>query len=159
MHMVDIRNMYMFLTTTWSHHHTVKVTQVQVEYVRQVMEGKHSAKCRRSGPASAWIRAGCSQQHATKTTNDQIRTSTGAVEVPNAAIIATCVRAHHTFSCPYASYNDCCIGHSNSARAGPDLVVGGCSCMLLLHPALICTDAGPDLLHIALVVIPSFTWL
>ena len=99
------------------------------------------------------------QQHATKTTSDQIRTSTGAIEVPNAAIIATCVRAHHTFSCPYASCIDCCIGHSNSARAGPDLIVGGCNSMLLLDPALICTDAGSDLLHIALVVIPSITWL
>ena len=28
--------------------------------------------------------------------------------------------------------------------AGPDLVGGGCSCMLLLLPALLtCTDAGP----------------
>ena len=38
------------------------------------------------------------------------------------------------------------IGHSNSTRAGPDLIGGGgggCSCMLL-HPTPTCADAGPD---------------
>ena len=50
--------------------------------------------------------------------------------------------------CPYASSNDCCIVHSTSARADPELVGGsggGWSCMLLLHPASTCADAGPDL--------------
>ena len=50
--------------------------------------------------------------------------------------------------CPYASSNDCCIVHSTSARADPELVGGsggGWSCMLLLHPAPTCADAGPDL--------------
>ena len=50
-------------------------------------------------------------------------------------------------TCPYAIYNDSCIGHSNSTRAGPDLVGGGgcCSFMLLLHPATTCPGVGPTL--------------
>ena len=49
--------------------------------------------------------------------------------------------------CPYASCNDCCIVHSTSAGADPELVDGGggWSCMLLLHPVPTCADAGPDL--------------
>ena len=51
--------------------------------------------------------------------------------------------------CPYASCNDCCIVHSTSACADPELVggSGGWSCMLLMHPALTCScsNAGPDL--------------
>ena len=51
--------------------------------------------------------------------------------------------------CPYASCNDCCIVHSTSAGADPELVGGGggggWSCMLLLHPTPTCTAAGPDL--------------
>ena len=49
--------------------------------------------------------------------------------------------------CPYASCNDCCIVHSTSAGADPELVGGGggWSCMLLLHPVPTCADAGPDL--------------
>ena len=37
--------------------------------------------------------------------------------------------------------------NSTSTRADPELVVvvGGWSCMLLLHPAPTCADAGPDL--------------
>ena len=49
--------------------------------------------------------------------------------------------------CPYASCNDCCIVHSTSAGADPELVGdggGGWSCMFLLHPVPICADAGPD---------------
>ena len=49
---------------------------------------------------------------------------------------------------PYASCNDCCIVHSTSAGADPELVGGGgggWSCMLLLHPVPTCADAGPDL--------------
>ena len=43
---------------------------------------------------------------------------------------------------PYASYNDCCIVHSTSTRADPELVGGGggWSCMLLLHPAPTCAE-------------------
>ena len=52
--------------------------------------------------------------------------------------------------CPYASCNDCCIVHSTSTGADPELVGGGgggggWSCMLLLHPVPTCADAGPDL--------------
>ena len=45
------------------------------------------------------------------------------------------------------SCNDCCILLSTSVGADPELVVGGWSCMLLLHPVLTCADAGagPDL--------------
>ena len=51
--------------------------------------------------------------------------------------------------CPYASCTDCCIVHSTSVGADPELVGGVCgwSCMLLLHPVPTCADAdaGPDL--------------
>ena len=49
--------------------------------------------------------------------------------------------------CPYASCNDCCIMHYIGVHADPELAGGGCgcSCMLLLHPAPTCADAGPDL--------------
>ena len=49
--------------------------------------------------------------------------------------------------CPYASCNYCCIVHSTSAGADPELGGGGggWSCMLLLHPVPTCADAGPDL--------------
>ena len=45
--------------------------------------------------------------------------------------------------CTYASCNNCCIAHSTSAAADPELVSGGggWSCMLLLHPIQTCTDA------------------
>ena len=42
-----------------------------------------------------------------------------------------------------AHYNDCCIVHSTSTRADPELVGGGgggWSCMLLLHPAPTCAE-------------------
>ena len=46
------------------------------------------------------------------------------------------------------------IDQSNGTRADLDLVGGGggCSCMLLVQPTPTCTDAGPDLLQLALVV-------
>ena len=49
--------------------------------------------------------------------------------------------------CHYASCNSCCIMHSTSACAHPELIGGGggWSCMLLLHPILTGADAGPDL--------------
>ena len=49
--------------------------------------------------------------------------------------------------CPYASCNDCCIVHSTSTGADPELVDGGggWSCMLFLHLVPTCADAGPDL--------------
>ena len=87
----------------------------------------HQRKVQRSGPASGQIGAGCSNSSRNDNhhTTDQIRTSTGAVGVPDAAINATCVRAHHiTSTCPNACCIDCCIRHSNGTRAGPDLVGG-----------------------------------
>ena len=64
----------------------------------------------------------CNDNHHT---TDQIRTSTGIVGVPDAAINATCVRAYHiTSTCPHACCIDCCIRHSNGTSAGPDLVSG-----------------------------------
>ena len=61
----------------------------------------------------------------------------------DAAINATCVRFSGVPL--YASYIDCCIGHSNSTRAGPDLVVGsGCMLLVQLTQLTACTDAGPD---------------
>ena len=101
---------------------------VPVEYLHLLMEGKHhQRKVQRSGPASGQIGAGCSNSSCNDNhhTTDQIRTSTGAVGVPDAAINATCVRAHHiTSTCPNACCIDCCIRHSNGTRAGPDLVGG-----------------------------------
>ena len=79
---------------------------VPVEYLHLLMEGKHhQRKVQRSGPASGQIGAGCSNSSCNDNhhTTDQIRTSTGAVGVPDAAINATCVRAHHiTSTCPNA---------------------------------------------------------
>ena len=48
-----------------------------------------------------------------------------------------------SFTSPNANCIDCCIVHSTSAGADPELVGdgGGCTCMLLLHPVLPCTDA------------------
>ena len=42
---------------------------------------------------------------------------------------------------------DSCIMYSTSASGDPELVGGGggWSCMLLMHPVLTSTDAGPDL--------------
>ena len=61
-------------------------------------------------------------------------------------------------TCPYTSCIDCWIGHSNGNRAGPDLVSGSCSCMLLLHPALTCAYAGPDLCTLRWWHFPSINW-
>ena len=63
--------------------------------------------------------------------------------------------------CPYTSSIDCCIGHSNRTRAGPDLVgdSGDCSCMSLVQPTPTCTDACPELLQLELVLLfPSINW-
>ena len=64
--------------------------------------------------------------------------------------------------CSYASCNDCCIMHSTSAGADPQLVSGGSgwSCMLLLHPVPTSADAGPDLctLHFDLCIL-CLWWL
>ena len=52
--------------------------------------------------------------------------------------------------CPYASCNDCCIVHSTSAGADPELVSGGgggWNCMLLLHPVPTCADSDLCTLH------------
>ena len=77
------------------------------------MEGKHhQRKVQRSGPASGQIGAGCSNSSCNDNhqTTDQVRTTTGAVGVPDAAINTTCVRAHNiTSTCPNACYIDCCI--------------------------------------------------
>ena len=54
--------------------------------------------------------------------------------------------------CPYTSYLDWSL--QCGTRADLDLVGGGggCSCMLLVQPTPTCTDAGPDLLQLALAV-------
>ena len=92
------------------------------------MEGKHHQhKVQRSGPASGQVGAGCSNSSYNDNhhTTDQIRTSTGAVGVPDAAINATCVRAcRGNMLSPHANCIDCCIRLSNGTRAGPDLVGG-----------------------------------
>ena len=146
---------HIYTTTTCNHHHTVQVARVQVQYLRQWLKEKtppaqvatgddhymckwsicascwkekhYQRKVQRSGPASGQIGVGCSNSSCNDNhhTTDQIWTSTGAVGVPDAAINATCVRAHHiTSTCPHASCIDCCIRHSNGTRAGPDLVGG-----------------------------------
>ena len=80
------------------------------------------------------------------TTTDQLRISTGAGEVHNAAVIATCIRVGHgrNLNCVplYTICNDCCIVHFIGTNADPELVGGGSgwSCMLLLHPAPTCAD-------------------
>ena len=77
--------------------------------------------------------------------------SVSSVSAPVGGRKNTTLRAEHgrnyRIVCPYASCNDCCIMHSTSAGADPELVGGGggWSCMLLLHPVPTCADAGPDL--------------
>ena len=146
---IYIPPLHIYTTTTCNHHHTVQVGKVQVEYLRQWLEGKippaqvttgddhcmykwgictscwkekhhqcklqqvltttcasgvntplahvgegkhHQRKVQRSGPASGQVGAGCSNSSCNYIhhTTDQIRTSTGAVGVPDAA---TCTRA------------------------------------------------------------------
>ena len=74
------------------------------------------------GPASAQVGVGCSN-------NMQLQPP----------------RPHNLHALSYASCNDCSIMHSTTTSADPELVGGGWSCMLLLHPAPTCTDAGSDL--------------
>ena len=57
-----------------------------------------------------------------------------------------------------ASCIECCIVHSNRSRAGQCMVVVvvvvvACCCMVMLQPTPTCTDAGPDLLQLALLVL------
>ena len=70
--------------------------RVQVEYLHQLIEGDpHQCKVQgQDSTRTSWSRM--QQQHATTTTTTthQIRTNTGAVRVPDAAIRATCIRAH-----------------------------------------------------------------
>ena len=87
-----------------------------------------SASCR-SGPASVQVGVGCTnmQLQPPPTPTRPCRTSMhmSIVGVTDAAINATCIRAHHlTTACPYASCTDCCIGHYNGTPmcAGPDVV-------------------------------------
>ena len=49
--------------------------------------------------------------------------------------------------CPYTSCNDCCIVHPMVPVLiqSCSMVVVVCNCMLSLHPAPTCADAGPDL--------------
>ena len=102
--------------TTYKHHHTV-----HVEYLCQWLEGKTSEQVavshdyqrasglfasvdgRKSTTSTSCIGAkwsGAYQQHATTTTTitttDQIKTSTGAIGLTDAAIKPTCVNAHHS---------------------------------------------------------------
>ena len=89
-----------------------------VEYLHLLVEGKHhQRKVQRSGPASGQAGAGCSNSSCNYNhhTTDQIRTSTGTVGVPDAAINATCVRAcRGNMVSPHTSCIDCCIRHSNN---------------------------------------------
>ena len=73
---------------------------MQVEYLHQLKEGKHQqCKVQRSdqhqGKLEQDAATTCNYNHHT---TNQIRTSTGAVGVPNATINATCVRAHLVLS-------------------------------------------------------------
>ena len=110
---------HMHITTaTCNHQHPVQVAQVQVEYLRQLVEAKyHQWKVQRSGPALTKLEgeaaATCNYNHHM---TDQIRTSTGAIGVHEAAINATCVRAHHiTSTCPNVCCIDCYIRQSPTA--------------------------------------------
>ena len=102
---------------------------MQVETLHQLMEGKTPAAQVTLLKPLAQVGVGCSTNNmlatTTTTTTNQIRASTGAVGVTDAAINATCIRLN---GCLYASCTDCCIGHSNGTRAGPDLVSGGGGC-------------------------------
>ena len=78
-----------------NHHHTVQVTQVQVEYLRQLMEGKKTLV----QVAKGHDQHQCKLEWAALTTYNnhhhhpkQIRTSMGALGVTNAAINANCIR-------------------------------------------------------------------
>ena len=94
----------------------VKPPRVQVESLCQRLRKKHhhrkllpvattaNTRCKGHRVQGAKVRTsisasqnGMQQQHAapTITTTDQLRISTGTGGVHNAAIIATCVRAHH----------------------------------------------------------------
>ena len=75
---------------------------------------RSKCKVQRSGPASAEVETGCSNSM-------QLAQEQGMEGI--------------WIMCPYASCNDCCIVHSTSAGADPELVNGGggWSCMLLLH--------------------------
>ena len=70
----------------------------QVEYLHQLIEGKHHQRKARVGAKvriSIWARwSGMQQQHATAitTTTDQVMTSTITIGVHDTAINATCVR-------------------------------------------------------------------
>ena len=101
-------------TSCWKEkHHQCKLQQVLITTcasgVFAPVDGRkhHQRKVQRSGPASGQIGAGCSNSSCNDNhhTTDQIRTSKGAVGVPDAAINATCVRAHHnTSTCPILIY-------------------------------------------------------
>ena len=96
-----------------------------------ILEGKHhQLKVQRSGPASGQIRAGCSNCSCNNKhhTTGQIRTSMGAVGVPDAAINATCVRAcRGNMVSPHASCIDCAGGvySSSSWRKYSTCTCGG----------------------------------
>ena len=74
--------------------------------------------------------AKCWLQHSLKCTLlphkvPSTKQNCGVSQVATSAINTTCVRAHPLPpTCPYAICIDCCIGHSNGTRAGPDLIGG-----------------------------------
>ena len=73
----------------------------------QVAAGANHHMCKWSICTSWW-------KENTTSARCKVRTSTGAVRVPNAAINFNCVEVHHiTSTCLYASCIDCCIEHSN----------------------------------------------
>ena len=119
--------------------------QLQYTYYRTAVYVKWCQRVRsRSIPAFVQVGVGYNNSTTTTTTTNQIRTSTGTVGVPqevnSSLYIYLCM--------PFSRYFDCCIGHSSSTHAGPDLVGGG-GCMLYSPPP--CT-AWSWCLHLAWAV-------
>ena len=96
------------------------------------------------------------QQHATPTTTttELLRISTCTGGVHNAAIIATFIRAHNSnsFNALPLCKLQWLLHHALHQCADPEQFGGGggWSCMLLLHPALTCAAADPDLCTLCL---------
>ena len=64
---------------------------------------RSGCEVQRSGPASGQVGKGCSNNSTTTTT------ITDWTNKHDAAITATCVRAHEFLTNPYTSCSDCCI--------------------------------------------------
>ena len=154
-------NLHCIYNTTGASWNCLKPPHVQVGYLCKQLREKHhhcnllrwqspqaqGAKVRTSISAS---QNRMQQKHATPsttaTTEDQ-HWHWWSVRCSNHCNLHKGRAAWKEFElcmCPYASCNDCYIMHSTSASADPQLVGGGgaWSCILLLHPALTCADAG-----------------